>query len=98
SGYPYTVGYGGWYDADVDVYSPAQGPVNTGRLEAFHQLDLRFDKTFLFQRWLLKVYLDITNAYPHAHTELNQPSYDFTRRAALPGLPIIPSFGIRGEF
>ena len=98
TGYPYTVAYGGWYDADVDVYSPAQGPVNTGRLAAFNQLDVRFDKTFLFQRWLLKVYLDITNIYNNPNVEVNQPSYDFTRRTALTGLPIIPSFGIRAEF
>ena len=98
SGYPYTQAYGGWYDADVDVYSPAQGPVNGGRLAAFNQLDLRIDKTFLFQRWLLKVYLDITNVYDNANVEVNQPSYDFTRRTALTGLPIIPSFGVRGEF
>jgi hypothetical protein len=80
------------------VYSPAQGPVNTGRLAAFNQLDVRFDKTFLFQRWILKAYLDITNIYNNPNVELNQPSYDFTRRAALTGLPIIPSFGIRAEF
>lgn len=98
SGYPYTVAQGGWYDGDSDVYSPAQGPVNTGRLPAFNQLDVRFDKTFLFKRWLLKVYLDITNIYNNQNVEVNQPNYDFTRRAALTGLPIIPSFGIRGEF
>ena len=72
--------------------------MNTGRLAAFNQLDLRVDKTFLFQRWMLKVYLDITNVYNNPNVELNQPSYDFTRRATLTGLPIIPSFGIRAEF
>jgi hypothetical protein len=30
--------------------------------------------------------------------EVNQPSYDFTKRTALTGLPIIPSFGIRAQF
>jgi hypothetical protein len=98
SGYPYTVAYGGWFDADADVYSPAQGAVNTGRLPAFNQLDLRVDKTFLFQRWVLKAYLDITNVTNNANVEVSQPNYDFTRRAALTGLPIIPSFGIRAEF
>src|SRR6185312_12374175 len=93
SGYPYTLSYGGWYDADVDVYAPAQGPVNTGRLPAFNQLDVRVDKTFVFQRWVLKAYLDITNITNDANVELNQPNYDFTRRASLTGLPIIPSSG-----
>jgi hypothetical protein len=98
TGNPYTPAYGGFYDADSDVYQPAKGPVNTARLDAYHQLDLRFDKTFLFQRWVLKLYLDITNVYNHQSAEVNQPSFDFTRSTALTGLPIIPSFGIRGEF
>ena len=98
SGYPYTAAYGGYYNADVDVYAPAQGPVNTERLAAFNQLDVRIDKNFVFKRWLLKLYLDITNIYNNPNVELNQPNYDFTRRAALTGLPIIPSFGVRGEF
>jgi TonB family protein len=98
TGLPYTPTMGGYYDSDSDVYSPAPAAINTGRLADFHSLDLRFDKTFLFKRWLLKVYLDITNLYNRANEEVNQPSYDFTRRAAITGLPIIPSFGIRGEF
>jgi hypothetical protein len=98
SGYPYTPSYGGFYDADTDVYSPARGPVNTARLDAYHSLDLRVDKTFLFQRWLLKLYLDVSNVYNHANPELNQPSYDYTRSRAITGLPILPAFGIRGEF
>lgn len=97
-GLPYTPTQGGYYDADTDVYSPASLPVNTARLEDFHSLDIRFDKTFLFKRWTLKLYLDLTNVYNHANQEVNQPSYDFTRNAAITGLPIIPSFGIRGEF
>ena len=43
-------------------------------------------------------YLDITNVTNNANVEVSQPNYDFTRRASLTGLPIIPSFGIRAEF
>jgi len=98
SGLPYTPTHGGYYDSDADVYSPAKLPVNGARLEDFHSLDVRFDKTFLFKRWTLKIYLDVSNVYNHANQEVSQPSYDFTRSAAITGLPIIPSFGIRGEF
>jgi TonB family protein len=98
TGYPYTPSYGGYYDADSDVYSPARGPVNTARLDAYHSLDLRVDKTFLFKRWVLKLYLDISNIYNHANPELNQPSYDYTKSQPITGLPILPAFGIRGEF
>jgi TonB family protein len=97
SGFPATPPYGGYYNADSDVYSPAQGPVNTTRLEAFHALDFRVDKTFLFKQWSLKLYLDIYNVYNHQSQEVIQPSYDFSRTQPINGLPIIPSFGIRAE-
>ncbi|MCF8230834.1 MAG: TonB-dependent receptor [Bacteroidales bacterium] len=36
---------------------------NELRLEAFHQLDIRVDKSFYFDKWVLGLYLDIQNAY-----------------------------------
>jgi TonB family protein len=98
SGNPYTPNYGGFYDADTDVYSPARGAVNTARLDAFHQLDLRIDKTFIFKTWLLKIYLDIQNVYSHQNVELNSYSYDYKHNQPITGLPIIPALGIRSEF
>ncbi len=98
TGFPYTPPYGGYYNADTDVYGPAMGPVNTARIAPYHALDLRVDKTFLFKRWLLRVYLDVTNVYDRANPESTGPNYDFTRNSIVTGLPIIPSFGIRGEF
>jgi TonB family protein len=98
TGYPQTKPYGGFYDADADVYSAAQGPVNTARLADYHSLDLRVDKTFLFRKWILKIYLDLYNVYDRRNEEVAQLSYDFTRSTPIHGLPIIPSFGIRGEF
>jgi len=37
--------------------------LNTLRNKPFHQLDLRVDKNFFFQKWALMLYLDIQNAY-----------------------------------
>ncbi len=36
---------------------------NTLRLENFHQLDVRIDKSFFFSRWTLMLYADIQNVY-----------------------------------
>lgn len=36
---------------------------NTGRLPAFHQLDIRVDKSFFFRKWSLILYADIQNIY-----------------------------------
>lgn len=37
--------------------------LNAKRFEPFHQLDLRIDKNFYFNRWSLMLYLDVQNAY-----------------------------------
>lgn len=36
---------------------------NSKRLEAFHQLDVRVDRQFFFDKWSLMLYLDIQNLY-----------------------------------
>ena len=42
---------------------PDYSRLNTERNSAFHQLDLRIDKKFFFNKWSLDVYFDIQNAY-----------------------------------
>ena len=37
--------------------------INSIRLGSFHQLDLRLDKKYYFQKWNLNWYVDIQNAY-----------------------------------
>jgi hypothetical protein len=37
--------------------------INEPRLNSFHQLDIRVDKKYFFNRWNLNWYLDIQNAY-----------------------------------
>ncbi len=39
--------------------------LNTQRISAFHQLDLRIDKKYFFKKWSLDVYFDVQNAYNH---------------------------------
>jgi len=36
---------------------------NSERLKAFHQLDIRVDKSFFFDRWTLMLYADVQNVY-----------------------------------
>ena len=37
--------------------------MNTSRFDAFHQLDVRVDKNFFFDKWSLMLYMDIQNLY-----------------------------------
>ena len=98
SGFPYTLDKSAYFDADADVYAPGKFAVNTARYDAFNQLDIRFDKTFIFDRWVLKLYLDLTNIYNNPNQEQVQYSYDYKTHNFISGLPFLPSFGIRGEF
>jgi hypothetical protein len=89
---------GGIYDADSDTYIQVPGTLNSERIPAFHQLDVRLDKKWVFRTWMLSVYLDVQNVYNRKNPELVQYNFNYTKRQYLPGLPIIPSIGIKGEF
>ncbi|MCO4764107.1 MAG: TonB-dependent receptor [Myxococcales bacterium] len=99
TGRPYTgVNTAVWND-DKDTWSRVQSTcINCERTPAFHQLDIRVDKKFIFDSWLLGVYLDLQNAYNRANPEGITYSYDARFQTVTAGLPIIPSFGLRGEF
>jgi hypothetical protein len=53
--------------------------LNTLRLIAFQQLDIRIDKKFNFRKFTLDVFLDITNAAGFRNPDL--PDYSFKRNA-----------------
>lgn len=67
-GLPYTP-----YDLETSASIPAWNAIgtaylnydqlNTKRLKPFHQLDLRIDKNFFFDKWSLMLYIDVQNAY-----------------------------------
>ena len=98
SGNPRTPVVGAFYDASADRYDPVFGPVNAARNGAFHQLDLRIDKTWISRYYKVAVYLDIQNVYNRANPE--QPSYNFNfrRTGVQQSLPLFPILGSRIDF
>jgi hypothetical protein len=74
--------------------------VNSDRVDAFHQLDVRVDKHWLFDTWRLTAYLDVQNAYNRTNPQSIAYNFDYTQSKPSPGvnLPLIPSFGVKGEF
>jgi TonB family protein len=98
TGSPYTPNLGGTVDYDAGSYAPVASTArNSRRLPAFHQLDVRVDKTWKFQAWSLSAYLDVQNAYNHQNTEAISYNFDYSQTSATHGLPILPIVGIRGE-
>jgi hypothetical protein len=45
----------------------------------------------------IAAYLDVQNAYNRQSEEGRTYNYNFTQSGVVPGLPIIPSLGVRGE-
>jgi TonB family protein len=102
SGNPYTPLDQGavYYDADRDGYGVDLRGVakNSARMPAFHQLDVRIDRTFVFDLWKLTAYLEVLNAYNQGNVERFQWDYRYRHRTALTFLPILPVLGVKGEF
>ena len=98
TGSPYTPEIGGTVDYDAGAYAPVTSTArNSKRLPAFHQLDVRVDKTWQFRSWALSAYLDVQNAYNHQNTESIGYNFDYSQTTATHGLPLLPIVGIRGE-
>ncbi|MBN1961813.1 MAG: TonB-dependent receptor [Deltaproteobacteria bacterium] len=87
----------GVFVSDEDAYRPVVGEINNKRLGDFHQLDVRIDKHWVFDKWLLNVFLDLQNAYNRTNPEMMSDNYNYTQHKPTGGLPIIPVFGIRAE-
>jgi len=97
TGRPYSPVVGATYQADVDLYLPRYGRANSQRVAVQHQLDLRVDHTWRFDRWKLAAYLDISNVYVNAAEIDYQYNFDYSARTAITSLPILSSLGVRGE-
>jgi hypothetical protein len=59
--------------------------LNSQRISAFHQLDLRIDKKYFFSKWSVDVYFDLQNAYNYV-THF-QDNIDVQRDAS--GQPVV---------
>ncbi|HYS10142.1 MAG TPA: TonB-dependent receptor [Myxococcales bacterium] len=98
SGNPDTPVLGARYLANFDAYLPIYGPTNSLRVPIFHQLDVRVDKVWTYDSWMLDVYLDVLNLYNHRSIEGSAYSYDFSQHAYFEGLPVVPTLGLKASF
>ena len=98
SGNPYTPVIGGVFDAGDGGYIAVQGPRNSARLPAFHQLDLRIDKRWIYRRISINAFIDVLNIYNHVNVERLQNAYNLQGTAPVASLPILPSIGLRLEW
>lgn len=98
SGRPDTPYVGATFDGDEGGYIPVSGGFRTIRRELFHQVDLRAERMWLFKRWSMGLYVDVQNVFNVANVEAIQWDYRYRESAAVTGIPILPTIGIRGQW
>jgi TonB family protein len=98
SGRPNTPVAGSFLDADTGNYTRVNGPLRSTRHATYVQLDLRVERRFTFDKWVLGVYIDLLNALNIENAE--GQLFDYRSRASAPlrGIPIFPVLGARGRF
>lgn len=79
------------------VVQAINGAINSERAPFFHRFDVRIAKRWDFDDWKFTLYLDVQNAYNATNPEASLYDWRYVNRTEVPGLPIIPSLGVRGE-
>ncbi|MEI7843199.1 MAG: carboxypeptidase-like regulatory domain-containing protein [Gallionellaceae bacterium] len=97
SGTPYTPVIGTTQDSN-GRYIPTYAAVNSGTLPDYHRLDIRFDRTYVYNTWKLNVYYELNNVY--FRKNLSGYRYDptYTQKEEVYPLVIPFTFGVQGEF
>jgi len=98
SGNPETPVVGSGLLVDDDEYEAVFGETNSSRLPLFHQLDLRIDKTWVYDEWRFGAFLSLNNAYNRGNAEARSYNFDFSQSGVTTGLPLFPIVGVKGEF
>ena len=97
SGNPYYPIVDARYDADRDEFVPIYA-AKPSRIQVYHRLDMRLDKTWRFEDWMFQLFLDIQNVYNATNPETPRYSYDYRIKKDGISLPFLPSFGFRMVF
>jgi hypothetical protein len=97
SGTPYTPVVNRFFDLDGREFVPVYAP-DEARLPTFASLDARVDKDWVYRDWTLTLYVDVQNATNRQNVEVMGWTDDYREEQPITGLPIVPAFGVRGEW
>lgn len=88
---------GATFDADCGCYDAVTEARST-RVPTYIQLDVRAEKTWLFELWSLGVYLDVLNVTNRKNTEGTDYDYRYRESTPITSFPIFPTIGVRGAW
>ncbi|HEY6477752.1 MAG TPA: TonB family protein [Polyangia bacterium] len=98
TGFPRTPVVNATYDVANNQYDPVFGAQNSIRIPPFYQLDARLEKSFVYRRMKLNVFLDVQNITNRQNPEEIIYNYDFSLKAYITGFPTLAVLGARMEF
>ncbi len=98
TGLPYTEITGAVYSDQLQHWVPTFGPPLGARFATSHQLDLRVERSWKRDGYLIAVFTDLSNVYRNDRVLRYQYSADFMTRKPVSDLIPLPSLGVRGEF
>ncbi|MFN2549196.1 MAG: TonB family protein [Myxococcales bacterium] len=86
------------FDADTGSFIPTRGTFGDAREPLFSQLDGRAQYTWTWTYWQLSLYLDVQNVTNRTNEEFHVYDYRYRDQGSISGLPILPTFGVKGKF
>jgi TonB family protein len=95
TGFPRSPVVGSYVDGKTGASEPLFGELNSIRIPAFWQVDVRVSKRFTIGRSTLEAYLDLQNVTDRQNPEEIVYSSDYAQRRYITGLPILPVVGAR---
>ena len=98
SGRPDSKVIGATFDADCGCYDSVTTGNRSTRIETFMQLDVRVEKTWLFELWSIGAFLDIINVTNRKNQEGIDYDYRFRESTPITSFPIFPTIGVRGTW
>jgi hypothetical protein len=98
SGAPYTPIYGTSGTFPDSRPMPVYGAVNSGTLPAYHRLDLRLDRNYVYNTWKLNTYFELNNAYQRQNVVGYSYDPTYTKKTAITTFVIPFNFGVQAEF
>jgi len=97
SGNPMTPVTGAVIALDSGDYKPSYGAKYSARNPLFAQWDVRIDKKWVFNRFMLDLYLDVWNVTNRENVEAPDYNFDYSKKKTVSGLSLQPILGLRVE-
>ncbi len=80
------------------IYQPLEGAINSVRFPAYHRLDVRIDKGFVYKGKAMSWYAEILNIYNYKNVFDYTYKYDYSGREEVRQFPFLPTMGLSISF